>query len=117
MDSSELRIERGNVYLPAEVYERFFAGLTSVALLIREGQLLLLPVHSQAFGGLIIKVLNARGDRVIQAQEFFRQYLSEDQPLLTCQYTWSSQWSGLLLQHPGLSQVFAPSWSPSEPPG
>jgi hypothetical protein len=50
-----------------------------VALLADAGQWWLLPLRAGA-GGLQVKLRNARGDRVVEAQEFFRQQGLEDDP-------------------------------------
>jgi hypothetical protein len=48
-----------------------------VALLARDREWLLLPLHAGA-GGLQVKVRNAHGDRVVESQEFFRSQGIED---------------------------------------
>jgi hypothetical protein len=62
---------RGNLYLSRELYEHYFCGIEQVALMERDGEVLVVPLlHSP--GGLLLKMRNAHGDRVIQAQEFLR---------------------------------------------
>ncbi len=62
---------RGNLYLSRELYEHYFCGIEHVALMEREGDVLIVPLlHSP--GGLLLKMRNPHGDRVIQAQEFLR---------------------------------------------
>lgn len=65
---------RGNVYVPVEVYDCYFKGMESVALLPHPEGVLLLPLIQQAAGGLLFKIRNLRGDRIIHAQEFLRTY-------------------------------------------
>ena len=65
-------VARGNIYLSAETCERYFRGLSAVALLSRDDQVLILPLTRESGGGMLLKLRNARGDRVIHAQEFFR---------------------------------------------
>ena len=67
-------VSAGNLYLAREACERYLAGAESVALLSRDGELLILPLTRESGGGLLLKVRNARGDRVIHAQEFFRAH-------------------------------------------
>lgn len=66
-------IARGSIRLARELCERCFAGSEAVALLAHEGRVLVVPLAPDSAGGLLLKLRNARGDRVIQAQEFLRQ--------------------------------------------
>ncbi len=72
-----IEVRAGRVHIPIEVYERALPGCPALALLVRDGQWLLLPLLGGA-GGLQIKIRNARGDRVVEAQEFFRGQGLED---------------------------------------
>jgi hypothetical protein len=63
---------RGNIYLSCQLCDTCFHGIDSVALLARDGDVLVVPLIRSSPGGLLLKVRNARGDRVIQAQEFLR---------------------------------------------
>ena len=65
-------VASANLYLAREACERYLPGIESVALLSRDAQLLILPLTRESGGGLLLKIRNARGDRVIHAQEFFR---------------------------------------------
>lgn len=67
-----VRVARGTLYLPRETCETYFPGMDAVALICRDDDLLLLPLIVGSAGGLLLKVRNKRGDRVIHAQEFFR---------------------------------------------
>ncbi len=67
-----LRIRNGSLYLDLELYQTYFKGLDSVILLRQNGKVLMMPVMHPGGGGMLIKIRNARGDRVIHAQEFFR---------------------------------------------
>ncbi len=65
-------VAAGNLYLAHEACEHYLPGTLSVALLHRDGAVLVLPLTRESGGGLLLKIRNARGDRVIHAQEFFR---------------------------------------------
>lgn len=67
----------GRLHIPAGVYQRWLAPCPALALLDRDGQWLVLPLFGGA-GGLQIKIRNARGDRVVESQEFFRSQGLED---------------------------------------
>lgn len=62
--------ETGNLYLDAETCARCFPGIQTIGMVVRDDQLWILPVHSPVSGGMLLKVRNARGDRVIHATEF-----------------------------------------------
>lgn len=66
-------IARGNIYLPREICDAYFAGISSVALIVREGAIQIVPLSRDSAGGLLLKQRNARGDRVVHAQEFMRE--------------------------------------------
>lgn len=73
-----VQLRDGRLHIPREVYEARLSGCPALALLVRDGQWLLLPLLGGA-GGLQVKVRNARGDRVVESQEFFRsQGLDDD---------------------------------------
>ena len=75
-------IHRGNIYVDAEIYQRYFSGIESVAVLANEGDIALMPVRNQGGGGLLLKIRNARGDRVIHAREILESAgISEDQEI------------------------------------
>lgn len=67
-----VQVRAGRLHIPGEVYERALPGCLALALLVRDGHWLLLPLLGGA-GGLQIKLRNPRGDRVVEAQEFFRE--------------------------------------------
>lgn len=63
---------RGNIYFSREIYDAYFSGASAVALVEREHRLFVVPLIIPSSGGLLLKVRNTRGDRVLHAQEFFR---------------------------------------------
>lgn len=72
-EADAVRLVRGSFHLPRELCDRCFPGTVSVALLKREGRVMIVPLAADSAGGILLKQRNARGDRVIQAQEFLRQ--------------------------------------------
>ncbi len=67
--AERIRIAGGSLYLDAAVYRRWFDSVQSVVLLGDCRALLLVPVTHAPAGGLLVKIRNARGDRVIHAPE------------------------------------------------
>jgi hypothetical protein len=72
MSKPHIKIARGNIYIPFETYEIYLKNIEAVALLPHEKGILIFPLIQQSAGGLLIKIKNLQGDRVIHAQEFFR---------------------------------------------
>ena len=77
----QVTIARGNLYVPLGTYETYLKNIEAVALLPHEKGILLFPLIQQSAGGLLLKIRNLRGDRVIHSQEFFRNNnLAESNP-------------------------------------
>lgn len=64
-----VEVARGSLYLAAADYRRWFGEVQTVAAVPEGSVLWLLPVRHASAGGLIAKIRNARGDRVIHAPE------------------------------------------------
>ena len=95
-----IRLNRGKIYLDSPLFERYFSGHETVALIERDGKFVLLPVFSGAQGGLMIKLINARGDRVVDAVDFFRRFDLDLEKSLTCPVAWNSEMAGLVIDVP-----------------
>jgi hypothetical protein len=94
----QVSIARGNIYVSREVCETYFNGIESVALMPHEEGVLLIPLIQQSAGGLLLKIKNLRGDRVIQAQEFWRQHnYAEEFAERTYPVRWNCERAALLL--------------------
>jgi hypothetical protein len=74
----KIAVARGSLYLSREVCDQYLSGLATVILQRREHDLAILPVHHAAAGGYLLKRRNARGDRVVNAADFFRFQGLED---------------------------------------
>jgi hypothetical protein len=72
-----VELRAGRLYVPVATYEHALVGYPAVALLARDGAWWLIPLKGGA-GGLQLKLRTARGDRVVEAQEFFRAEGLED---------------------------------------
>ena len=72
-----LWLSQGRLHFTCASYEQWIAPCIAVALFARDADWLLLPLLAGA-GGLQVKMRNARGDRVIESQEFFRGQGMED---------------------------------------
>ncbi|MEW5834429.1 MAG: hypothetical protein ACOZJZ_23345 [Pseudomonadota bacterium] len=72
-----VELRAGRLHVPASTYEQALQGCPAVALLERDHAWWLIPLAAGA-GGLQLKLRTARGDRVVEAQEFFRAQGLED---------------------------------------
>ncbi len=94
----KITIARGNIYVPLEVCETYFKDIECVALMPHEEGVLIVPLIQQSAGGLLLKIKNLRGDRVVHAQEFWRQHgYVEDFAERAYTVRWSSERAALLL--------------------
>ena len=98
--SDTLDIARGAVYLSAEIVDTWFRGLDAVVVLIRDERLLILPVRQAAAGGCLLKVRNARGDRVASAPDVFRASGLEDLAAEAVPARWSVEEGALIASLP-----------------
>lgn len=93
-----MRIARGSFYLSQELCALYLPGLEAIAPLTRDGEVYLLPLLGTAAGGLLLKLRNARGDRVVHALEFLRTLgIDADSPERIVRLRWISELGGLLL--------------------
>lgn len=70
-DAATVQLRQGRLYIARAVHDGVLQACPAVALVARDGQWWLLPLLGGA-GGLQVKLRNAAGDRVVEAQEFFR---------------------------------------------
>ncbi len=96
--SESVEIQDGNIYLTAEVYEKYFSGLATVAVLERDGALLILPLQIDSGGGMLLKIKNLRGDRVIHAREFLASLDIDESKKIAANVRWSTEAAGLQLE-------------------
>lgn len=98
--SKTIEIRRGSVYISADVYDTYFAGLEAVIILIRDDKLLILPVRQMAAGGCLLKVRNTQGDRVATAPDVFEAHGLSDFNFCGLPAQWSAQEGGLIAMIP-----------------
>ena len=70
--SFDVTIRSGNIHLSHELCSAHLAEARSVALVAHGEDVLIMPLIQQSAGGMLLKIRNARGDRVLHAQEFLR---------------------------------------------
>ena len=93
-----VRIARGSIYLDRELCDVYLPGVESITLMNRDGGAFLLPLYGSD-SGLLLKVRNARGDRVVHALQFlFQQGMDAETPEQLVPVRWDSKVAGLLLE-------------------
>jgi len=93
-----LTLQGGSIYLEVEVYEAYFRGIETVAVLLDEEHLSVLPIRAGA--GLLVKRRNAHGDRVIHATETLRPRGLDEAQSLRLPVKWDSQRGALVARLP-----------------
>ncbi|MBS2007568.1 MAG: hypothetical protein JST01_11035 [Cyanobacteria bacterium SZAS TMP-1] len=83
-------IKNGNLYVGHELYQKFFAGIETIALLKRDTGFLVMPVFSQASGGRLLKMRNSAGDRVVTATDFLQDFNLDEQ----AEKNFAARWDG-----------------------
>jgi hypothetical protein len=95
----QITLKNGNLYLNSELYDTYFNTINAVALLKQESIFLIMPVQ-QAGGGLLLKIKNAKGDRIVHAIEFFQQYITITDEAIPLNVEWSSELCALTFSLP-----------------
>jgi hypothetical protein len=96
--AASVHLKRGTIHFPRELCDEYFPGISAVALLERDGDVLIVPLAGNSAGGLLLKLRNARGDRVLHAQEFLRGHgFREDFKDRPCVVRWDDAMHALVL--------------------
>ncbi|GHE01074.1 hypothetical protein GCM10008024_15270 [Allgaiera indica] len=95
-----IEVKRGSIYVPVEIYDTYFAGLEAVIVLIRDDKLMILPVRQMAAGGCLLKVRNARGDRVATAPDVFEAHGLAEFSIANLEVRWSAEDGALVADLP-----------------
>ncbi len=93
--TNTIRMERGNLYISAAIYDRYLKNIQAVILLERDDQWWLMPVRNAMAGGYLLKRLNSQGDRVIHAADFFRDREIDDLKSQDLEIEWSKEMAAL----------------------
>jgi len=94
-----IRISRGSLYLDHDLCAAYFADIAALAAVVRDSRVYLLPLRGPAAGGLLLKVRNARGDRVVHADEFLLTIgIASTAPERWVTVRWMPDMAGLLLE-------------------
>lgn len=97
-DPVRCQLRRGSLILTEDCYRNLLLGTEGVVLLRKERDFLLLPVRHAAAGGYVIKMLNASGDRIVSAQDFFRAQGIDDDAVLEITMDWSDEHHALIAE-------------------
>lgn len=92
----EVVVERGVLSLEANLFDRYFREAPAVAIVEREGALVLLPLVD-GYGGTLVKRKNRAGDRSIEIAEFMRRRGLDEWTRQAWPATWSTELGGLAI--------------------
>jgi len=87
--TARITVRNGSVYLDRQTVDRYFPGIDAVVILIRDGDLQILPVHRMAAGGCLLKIRNAAGDRVASAADVFLEHGLQEWTAVDLEAAWS----------------------------
>jgi hypothetical protein len=104
MQQELVRINDGYIYLDSDICQRYFQNISSVVIILHpvNQQALIMPVHNQSSGGLLLKQRNKNGDRVVAAMDFLRSQQIPDEADLLCSVRWDEEYHGLALTLDGI---------------
>ena len=92
-------IHRGNIYVDGEIYQKYFLGIESVAVLAKDDDIALMPVRNPGGGGLLLKIRNADGDRVVHAREILESAGVPEDEEIRATPKWDSELAALRMSY------------------
>jgi len=95
IDRTSITLRRGSLYLSAEIYLKYFAGLEAVVLLERDAHLYIMPVRNASGGGYLLKLKDSNGSRIINAMDFFRDRGKDSFDEIIVNVFWDQEMSAL----------------------
>ena len=90
-------LKNGNLYIDSTVYDTYLKSADSVVLINKDAKCYLMPVQQMA-GGLLMKIMNAKGDRVINAVEFLQSNHIDISSTKIVDVTWDQTYSALAFE-------------------
>lgn len=94
-------IRNGSIYISAHDYAAYFGGVTTAIVLIRDQRLQILPVQQVTAGGYLLKIRNAKGDRVLAAPDVFAHQGLSHWHAEGLPARWSHELAALVCEVPG----------------
>lgn len=98
--SIKISVRRGSIYLSAEAVNTYFPGLEAVIVIIRDGELCVLPVQHVSAGGCLLKIRNSSGDCVAAALDVFAANGLEEWVQDDLEAAWDSSKAALVCSLP-----------------
>jgi len=75
---AQVRIQAGRLYIDAATFTHFLDQRSAVTLVRRANDLYIVPLLDSTFGGYLCKHRTLAGDRVVDAEDFFRDHGFDD---------------------------------------
>ncbi len=93
-----LRLRGGRIYLDAATSDTFFPQREAVTLYRRDDDLYIIPLQDSAYGGFLLKIRTSAGDRVVDAEEFFREHGLDGTAERALVATWRADSAALIVR-------------------
>lgn len=100
---ARVRVRRGSLHLDAALYAQVFDGRDGAVVLPVGGELQVMPVD-QVAGGVLVKLRNARGDRVLDGSDALRAAGWDDEGEYDCSCRWDPEAGALRVQAPDVRE-------------
>jgi hypothetical protein len=95
--SARVHLRGGSLYVDAATFERYLGQREAVTLVRRDDDLYIVPLLDSALGGFLCKRRTAAGDRVVHAEEFFREHGVDDADERDLDAMWRAEVAALVV--------------------
>ncbi len=95
--SARIALRGGSLYVDAATFARFLPEREAVTLFRRDDDLYVVPLLDSALGGFLCKRRTAAGDRVVHAEDFFRENGLDDRGERLLDATWREDVAALVV--------------------
>lgn len=92
-----MHLRRGSLYVDAATFNCYLAERDAVTLFRRDDDLYIIPLKDSALGGYLCKRRTAAGDRVVHAEEFFREHGLDEPRERALDATWQADVAALVI--------------------
>jgi hydrogenase maturation protease len=90
------RFRGGRLYIDAAVFAHALAGRETIALLRQGDDLHIIPLRDATLGGYLCKRRTSAGDRVVHAEDFFRDYGLDETHERSLRAHWQPEFAALV---------------------
>jgi hypothetical protein len=95
--TAQVSLRAGRLYIDAATFARVLAERSAVTLVRRADDLYIVPLLDSTFGGYLCKRRTLAGDRVIDAEDFFRDHGLDDASEHRFEAAWQADTAALVV--------------------